>query len=62
MAIRNNQPNSPESRLRLDWDETPIILSIFPISAERHIKRSPHSGRSQSRATQSAVAALLTTP
>lgn len=62
MAIRNNQPNSPESRLRLDWDETPIILSIFPISAERHIKRSAHSGRSQSRATQSAVAALLTTP
>ncbi|HWV17119.1 MAG TPA: hypothetical protein VNZ68_00920 [Rhodocyclaceae bacterium] len=60
MAIRNNQPHSPESRLRLDWDETPIILSVFPISAERHLKRNPHTGRSPGRATQSAVAALLT--
>jgi hypothetical protein len=60
MAIRNNQPHAPESRLRLDWDETPIILSVFPISAERHIKRDPHSGRSASRAPHSAVAALLT--
>ena len=62
VAIRNNQPNSPESRLRLDWDETPIILSVFPISAERHVKRNPHSGRSHHRAPFSAVAALLTTP
>ena len=60
VAIRNQQPHSPESRLRLDWDETPIILSVFPISAERHVKRNPHSGRSHNRATQSAVAALLT--
>jgi hypothetical protein len=60
VGIRNHQPNAPESRLRLDWDETPIILSVYPISAERHVKRNPHSGRSQSRATQSAVAALLT--
>lgn len=60
VAVRNNQPNAPESRLRLDWDETPIILSVFPFSAERHVKRNPHSGRSHNRAPQSAVAALLT--
>lgn len=60
MTVRSNQPNAPESRLRLDWDETPIILSVFPISAERHLKRNPHTGRSPGRATPSAVAALLT--
>lgn len=58
--IRNNTPTAPEARLRLDWDETPIILSIFPFSAERHHKRNPHSGRSQQRAGLHAVAALLT--
>lgn len=62
IAIRNHQPNAPEARLRLDWDETPIILSVFPITAERHVKRNPHSGRSQQRAPQSAVAALLAPP
>ncbi|HTH93858.1 MAG TPA: hypothetical protein VL550_01380 [Rhodocyclaceae bacterium] len=62
VAIRNNQPNAPEARLRIDWDDTPILLTIFPITAERHLKRSPHSGQRHNRATQSAVAALLTIP
>ena len=60
IALRKKPtPASPETRLRLDWDETPITLSIFPISAERHVNRDPRSGRSQSRANPSAVAALL---
>lgn len=62
VAIRNNQPNAPEARLRIDWDDTPILLTIFPMTAERHLKRNPHSGQRHNRATQSAVAALLTIP
>ncbi len=62
VSIRKPTPISPETRLRLDWDETPIMLSVFPITAERHIKRDPHSGRSHGRANPSAVAALIAAP
>ena len=45
ITIRNNQPNAPESRLRLDWDETPIILTVFP-----NIGRTSHQTQSALRA------------
>lgn len=51
--------SAPESRLRLDWNGTPILLSIYPYHAEREWRRSPYSGRSQPRAAAGTVAALL---
>lgn len=60
--VRNHMIGSPEARLRLEWDDTPVVLSVYPFSAERRIKRDPHTGRTPSRATSSAVAALLNQP
>lgn len=61
-SIDNGQqgPNSPEARLRLDWDDTPIQLAIHPLTAERQQRRSPHTGKTHGRARMQEVAALLT--
>lgn len=52
-------PESPESRLRLDWDGHPVILSVFPLQVERQQKRNSHTGKTHSRAKASTVADLL---
>lgn len=62
VGIRHQNPTAPEARLRLDWDETPVMLSVFPPTAERHVRKAPHSGKSHVRANPSAVAALLAAP
>lgn len=54
-----NRPDAPEALLRLDWQGTPVQLSIYPFVAERRQQRNPHSGRSPTRARIDAVAALL---
>ncbi len=48
-----------EAQLSLDWDGTPVRLSIYPYVAERRQQRNPHTGRSPARARMEAVAALL---
>jgi hypothetical protein len=52
-------PDSPEIRLRLDWNDIPVILAVYPIQAERQQRRNPHTGRSHARAKASTVAELL---
>lgn len=59
LGIRRQTPSSPEARLRVEWNENPIVLSIFPPAFERQHRRDPHSGRSHGRANPDAVAALL---
>jgi hypothetical protein len=56
---RRQGPDAPEARLRLDLEGVPIVVSIYPLQAERHQKRSPHGGKGHARARASAVAALL---
>jgi len=47
----------PEAQLRVDWDEFPVSLAIYPLSGERHPKR---NGRGESgRARAAMLAALL---
>lgn len=53
-ANRQKRPNSPETRLRLEWEEGDILLSIYPRQAERQ-----KSGAQSGRARADAVAALL---
>ncbi len=45
----------PEAQLRLDWDDTPVLLSIYPLTGERQQKRGGTGGR----ARPATVAALL---
>jgi hypothetical protein len=52
-------PEGPEAQLRLDWDGVPVLLSVFPLVAERQRLRNPHTGRSRSRANAKAVAGML---
>jgi hypothetical protein len=54
-----NRPDGMEAQLSLDWDGIPIRLSIYPYVAERRQQRSPHTGRSPTRARMEAVVALL---
>lgn len=49
----------PEAQLRLEWDDFPVQLSIYPLVGERQQKRGAHGGRNHARARQDAVAALL---
>jgi hypothetical protein len=52
-------PDGAETQLRLDWNGIPVLLSVFPLLAERRQRRNPHTGRSRSRANAKAVANLL---
>jgi hypothetical protein len=58
-GVQSHAAHLPEARLRLDWDGIPVLLSIYPLTAERHQKRGSHNGRSQPRARSAAVEALL---
>lgn len=57
--IRNSGPDSPEIRLRLDGNETSLLLSIYPRILERIHRRNPHTGQVAGRAGIDAVTALL---
>lgn len=52
-------PMGPEIRLRLEWDCVPVVISVFPIQAERQQRRSGHTGKTHARAKASTVAELL---
>jgi hypothetical protein len=52
---RHQGPDAPETRLRFDWADAGILLSIYPFQVERRQKAGPHAGRARAEA----VAALL---
>jgi hypothetical protein len=52
---RQQGPDAPETRLRFDWEDAGILLSVYPFQAERRQKAGPHPGRARA----DAVAALL---
>lgn len=56
---RRQGHDAPEAQLRVEWDDAPILLSVYPLAAERQQRRSPHNGRLHGRARPEAVAALL---
>jgi hypothetical protein len=56
---QHQTPNSPEIRLRVDWEGAPVIVSVFPVQVERRQSRNPHTGKSHARARASTVAELL---
>jgi hypothetical protein len=54
-ANRHQGPDAPETRLRFDWADAGILLSIYPFQVERRHKAGPHPGRAKA----DVVAALL---
>jgi hypothetical protein len=54
-ANRHQGPDAPETRLRFDWADAGILLSIYPFQVERRQKAGSHPGRAKAEV----VAALL---
>lgn len=48
-----------DAQLRLDWNDFPVLISIYPPLAERQQPKHPHGGRGRPRARAAAVKELL---
>ncbi len=56
---RRQGPDAPDTRLQLDWNGNPVLLSVYSLDAERQRRRSPHTGRAPQRARLGTVVTLL---
>lgn len=56
--LPNRRPDV-EALLRLDWNELPVLITIFPLVAERHQPKASVGGRGRPRARADAVEELL---
>jgi len=48
-----------DAQLRLDWNDYPVLITVYPPVAERRQAKSPHGGRSRHRVRAEAVIELL---
>lgn len=56
--IDNRRPGL-DAQLRLDWNDFPVMISIYPPVAERQPPKSPQGGRGRQRVRADAVLELL---
>ncbi len=59
-TMPNRRPDI-DAQLRLDWNDLPVMITVFPLVAERHQKKGHAAGRSRHRARAEAVEDLLRT-
>jgi len=57
--ILDNRRIGVEAQLRLDWNDFPVHISIYPPVAERQQQKNPHTGRGRPRVRKEAVIELL---
>lgn len=57
--ISNNKRIGVETQLRLEWNDFPVLISVYPPVAERQQPKNPHSGRGRHRVRADAVIELL---
>ena len=55
--VMDNRRIGLDSQLRLEWNDLPVMISVYPPVAERQHAKHPHAGRQ--RARTDAVAELL---
>lgn len=55
----DNRRIGVEAQLRLDWNDFPVQISIYPPVAERQQPKNPHTGRGRQRIRTEAVIELL---
>lgn len=55
----DNRRIGVEAQLRLDWNDLPVQISIYPPVAERQQPKNPHTGRGRHRVRTEAVIELL---
>jgi hypothetical protein len=57
-VVDNRKPGL-DSQLALEWNDIPVLLSIYPPVAERHQPKTYHGGQGRRRARADAVMDLL---
>jgi hypothetical protein len=57
--IMDNRRQGVDAQLRLDWNDFPVLIAIFPPIAERQQPKNPHGGRARNRVRADAVIELL---
>jgi len=55
----DNRRLGVDSQLRLDWNDFPVLISIYPPTAERQQPKNPHGAGGRHRARPDAVMELL---
>ncbi len=55
----DNRRIGVDAQLRLDWNDFPVLISVYPPVAERQQPKNPHGGRSRHRVRAEAVVELL---
>jgi hypothetical protein len=55
----DNRRIGVEAQLRLNWNDFPVQISIYPPVAERQQPKNPHTGRGRQRVRTEAVIELL---
>jgi hypothetical protein len=55
--VMDNRRIGMDSQLRLEWNDLPVLISVYPPVAERQQAKHPHAGRHRARAD--AVVELL---
>jgi len=57
--ILDNRRIGVEAQLSLEWNDLPVLISVYPPAAERHQPRNSHGGRGRHRVRAEAVLELL---
>lgn len=57
--VSSNKRIGVESQLSLEWNDFPVLISVYPPVAERQQPKNPHSGRGRQRIRADAVMELL---
>ena len=55
----DNRRIGVDAQLRLDWNELPVLITVYPPVAERQQPKNPHGGRAHRRVRAEAVLELL---
>jgi hypothetical protein len=55
----DNRRIGVDAQLRLEWNDFPVLISVFPPAAERQQPKSPHGGRGRQRVRAESVLELL---
>ena len=55
----DSRRNGIDTQLRLEWNDFPVLISVYPFIAERQRPKKPHGGRGRHRARAEAVLELL---
>ena len=55
----DNRRTGLDTQLCLEWNDLPVLISVFPLMTERQQPKNPHGGRGRHRARAEAVLELL---